>query len=381
MSRTKPRRRPRAPAVLLLAAAAMVLFGFVMLFSTSLPHAERMFGNPYHFVSHQSVWLVAGLFVCFVCARVDYRLFASPPFFWTLFGGCTLLLALCYVPVVGMPSHGAYRWIGLPHTHFRFQPSELAKLVFILFCARHFAAFKGIWPGYGKGLFLPAAILLVPLLLVAAEKDLGTAMLLSATTGILFLLAGLPFYLVVLGFLAVASGLAVVVWYDPERISRVLAFADLKTHEAGDAYQLLNALYAFVAGGFSGLGLGQGIQKQLYLPEAHTDFIFATIAEELGIVASLGVVALFLVFLFAGFRIAARTPDPFGKLIAYGISSCISLQAIMNIAVVTGSMPTKGIALPFISYGGSSLLVMLAMTGILLSIARHSEADAAGAEL
>ena len=215
---------------------------------------------------------------------------------------------------------------------------------------------------------------------IAAEKDYGTAALLAATTGILFLLAGLPFYIVGIGFVCGVALLAVGVWLDPERSSRVVAFLDLEKYQAGDAFQLLNALYAFVAGGFSGLGLGQGIQKQLYLPEAHTDFIFATIAEELGIAATFGVVLLFLALLFAGFRIAARTPDPFGKLVAYGITSCISLQAIMNIAVVTGSMPTKGIALPFISYGGSSLLVMLSMIGILLSVARRSEAIAAGVE-
>ena len=374
------RRRPHAPAVLLLAVAAMVLFGFVMLFSTSLPHAERIYSNPYHFVVHQGVWLVLGIFSCIAFARFDYRRFASPRLFWTLFIGTSLLLVLCYVPVVGIMVNGAHRWIGVPHTPLRFQPSELAKLVFIIFCARHFDAFDGVWPGFGKGLFLPAAILAVPLLLVAAEKDFGTATLLAATCGILFFLAGLPaLVLAVLGSLG-ASALALAVWYDRERISRVLAFLDLEKYEAGDAYQLLNALYAFVAGGFSGLGLGQGIQKQLYLPEAHTDFIFATIAEELGIAATLGIVLLFLVFLFAGFRIAARAPDAFGKLLAYGISVCISLQAIMNIAVVTGSMPTKGIALPFISYGGSSLLVMLSMTGVLLSIARRTETVAAGVE-
>lgn len=380
MSRTKPRRRPRAPAILLLSVAAMVLFGFVMLFSSSLPAAERLSGNPYHFVVHQAVWLVIGIFFCVAFARIDYRRFASPRLFWPLFLFSTLLLVLCYVPVVGLKVNGAHRWIGIPHTSLRFQPSELAKLVFILFCARHFAAYRGLWPGYGKGFFLPAAILAVPLFLVLAEEDLGTAMLLAASTGILFLLAGLPFYLLVVGFAAIVAIIGAAVWYDPERSSRVIAFLDLEKHSAGDAFQLLNALYAFVAGGFPGLGLGQGIQKQLYLPEAHTDFIFATIAEELGIAATLGIVLLFLVFLFAGFRIAAHTPDPFGKLVAYGITSCVSLQAIMNIAVVTGSMPTKGIALPFISYGGSSLLVMLSMTGILLSIARHSEAIAAGVE-
>lgn len=374
------RRRPRAPAVLLLAVAAMVLFGFVMLFSTSLPHAERVYANPYHFVVHQGVWLVLGIFSCVAFARFDYRRFASPRIFWPLFLFTAFLLALCYAPVVGIKVNGAHRWIGVPHTPLRFQPSELAKLVFILFCARWFDAYKGVWPGYGKGLFLPAAILAVPLLLVAAEKDLGTATLLAATTGILFLLAGLPMILLALGAVAVAGGLAAVIRYDPERTGRVMAFLDLQKYEAGDAYQLLNALYAFVAGGFSGLGLGQGIQKQLYLPEAHTDFIFATIAEELGIAATLGIVLLFLVFLFAGFRIAARAPDPFGKLLAYGISVCISLQALMNVAVVTGSMPTKGIALPFISYGGSSLLVMLSMTGVLLSVARRTETVAAGVE-
>ena len=374
------RRRPRAPAVLILAVAAMVLFGFVMLFSTSLPHAERIYSNPYHFVVHQGVWLVLGVFAFVAFARFDYRRFASPRLFWPLFLFCTFLLVLCYVPVVGLKVNGAHRWIGVPHTPLRFQPSELAKLVFILFFARWFDAFKGVWPGYWKGLFLPAFIIVVPLLLVAAEKDYGTAALLAATTGILFLLAGLPFYIVGIGFAGVVAILAVGVWLDPERSSRVIAFLDLEKYQAGDAFQLLNALYAFVAGGFSGLGLGQGIQKQLYLPEAHTDFIFATIAEELGIAATLGVVLLFLVFLFAGFRIAARAPDPFGKLLAYGISVCISLQAIMNIAVVTGSMPTKGIALPFISYGGSSLLVMLSMTGVLLSVARRTETVAAGVE-
>ena len=200
---------------------------------------------------------------------------------------------------------------------------------------------------------------------------MGATILIGATGGLMMFVAGAPFlYLVPAGALA-AGGLAWMIQQNPERMARVTAFLHPEDYAQGEAFQLMNALYAFVEGGFGGAGLGGSMQKQYYLPEAHTDFIFAIIGEELGIIASLGVVLLFVVFLLCGIRISGRAADVGGRLMAFGITILVSLQAAINIGVVTGRLPTKGLPLPFISFGGTSLMVTLFMVGVLLNIAKQ----------
>ena len=209
------------------------------------------------------------------------------------------------------------------------------------------------------------------LLLILPEIDVGATVLIGATGGVIMLVAGAPFWLLAFGVALAAGGLGVLIKYDPVRMSRVLAFLNPEEYAQTEAFQLLNALYAFVAGGATGVGLGQSLQKQHYLPEAHTDFIFAIIGEELGVVASLSVVVLFVILLLCGIRISGRAPDVSGRLLAFGITFMITLQAAINIGVVTGCLPTKGLPLPFVSFGGTSLMVTLFMVGVLLNISRQ----------
>lgn len=363
------RRQANLSARLLVIVMLLTLFGLVMLFSISGPRGEVQYGNSLYFVIRQGIFLALGTLSLILGARTDYRKWFR--FVWPLFAFTLLLLILVYVKPIGQNINGSSRWIRFPGIPFSFQPSEFAKLAAILFLAYWFGQKHAAWPGFLRGLLIPGAILAVMLVLILAEVDFGATLLIAATSGAMFLAAGAPlFWLVPLG-VAGGAGIAFLVSKHPERMGRIVAFLDPEKYAAGEAYQLINALYGFVAGGFSGLGLGRGLQKQRYLPEAHTDFIYACIGEELGLLATLSIIALFIFFLATGLRIAARSVDRRGQLLAFGITVLISLQALINIGVVTGCLPTKGLSLPFISYGGSGLLVLLFMAGILVNIANH----------
>jgi cell division protein FtsW len=354
--------------ILILVVAILVLFGLVMLFSTSGPQGEKLFGNPYYFTQRQAVWLFLGLVAAFVAARVDYHRWMKLA--WPLLGLTLVLLALVYVPGIGLNIKGSHRWIGIPGV-LSFQPSELAKFTAINALAFWFGTKRRQRDGFQGGILIPSLILGSMLGLIVFETDFGATVLIGATGGLMMFVAGSPMlYLAPVGLLA-AGALGWMIKQNPERMARIMAFLHPEQYEKTEAYQLMNALYAFVVGGVGGAGLGQSLQKKFYLPEAHTDFIFAIIGEELGLGASLGVVLLFVVLLLCGLRISGRASDAGGRLMAFGITILISLQAAINIGVVTGRLPTKGLPLPFISFGGTSLLVTLFMVGVLLNIARQ----------
>jgi cell division protein FtsW len=358
----------RASAILILVVGILVLFGLVMLESTSGPQGEKLFGNPNYFTEHQVAWLVLGLVAAVLGAKIDYHRWMKMA--WPMLAVTVLLLVLVYVPGVGLNIKGSHRWLRLP-AGLSFQPSELAKFVAINAMAFWFGTKRRERGGFTGGILIPGAILGSMLVLIVLETDFGATVLIGATGGVMMFVAGAPFlYLMPVG-MAAAAGLGWMIKQNPERMARILAFLDPEKYSDGEAYQLMNALYAFVVGGTWGVGLGESLQKRHYLPEAHTDFIFAIIGEELGLVASLGVVALFIVFLLCGLRISGRARDPGGRLMAFGITILITLQAAINIGVVTGRLPTKGIPLPFISFGGTSLMVTLFMVGVMLNIARQ----------
>lgn len=357
----------RASAILILVVSILVLFGLVMLVSTSGPQGEKLFGNPYYFTHRHVAWLVLGLFAAAVAARVDYHRWLQLA--WPLLGVTLVLLALVYVPGIGLNIKGSHRWLRLPFG-LSFQPSELAKFAAINALACWFGTKRRQRGGFKGGILIPGAILGSMLALIVFETDFGATILIGAVGGLIMFVGGAPFlYLLLAGGLA-ASGLGVMIARNPERMGRILAFQHPEQYAQDEAFQLMNALYAFVVGGAMGKGLGGSLQKRYYLPEAHTDFIFAIIGEELGIVASVGVVLLFVVFLLAGLRISGRAADAGGRLMAFGITILITLQAAINIGVVTGRLPTKGLPLPFISFGGTSLMVTLFMVGVLLNIGK-----------
>jgi len=357
----------KTSTILLLVVLCLTVFGVVMLASTSGVKAQALYGDSNYFVKSQLFSalfaLIAGLFA----ARWDYhrwRFLAIP-----VFGLAVVLLALVFVPGIGVKIGGSRRWIHIIGP--RFQPSEFGKFALILMMAWWMTREQRHASSFWQGAVLPFMLLGTIAGLIFLEPDFGTT-LLSATVGIAVLFAGGARGLYLLIF--AAGGLAVFsleVMRDPVRLHRILAFLDPDKYSQTYSFQLVSAINAFIAGGMSGVGLGQSMQKQYYLPEAHTDFIFAIIGEELGIFATGAVVLLFAVLFFCGLKISMKAKDVFGQLLAFGITIMITLQAAINIGVVTGCLPTKGLPLPFISYGGSSLIMSLFEIGILINIAQQ----------
>jgi len=346
--------------------AILVFVGLVMVFSASAVMAKERFGSAYTFVSKQLFWAVAGIIALIVAMKIDYRRYKHPAVVFSLLAVTTILL----LSVFALDrSHNTHRWIHWGF--FSLQPSELAKPALILFLAFFLETrFKQIedW----KNTLLPAvAPTVIFLLLIVAQPDLGTAIACAGITAAILFVAGMQLRYFGYAFLASILPLYFLLFHVSWRRDRILAFLNPYADPRGTGFHIIQSLIAVSTGGLTGVGLMEGKQKLFYLPEPHTDFIFAVTAEELGLVGSLFVVVLFAIFLWRGTRTALRTSDPFGRFLAVGITSMVMLQAY--ISVVLGLMPTKGIPLPFVSYGGSSLFVTLACVGVLLNISKQAE--------
>lgn len=333
----------------------------VMLYSSSM--AE----NGSRYLVKQLIWGGIGVLVCILAASLDYRLLrkAAVP----LLAFSALLLVMVLIPGIGSKMNGARRWFEFGGVSF--QPSELGKISLIIAlawygerCQRHMRSWK-------KGVFIPCLLIGLIVGLIFVEPDRGTAILLSAVSATMLVIAGVRWsYILPPGLLALV-GLAVSLWNDPMRAKRIFSWLYLEENKSDVGYQAYQAMVAFGAGGWTGLGLGNGRQKLGFVPEHHTDFIFSIIGEELGVIATLLVVATFIAIILCGALIAFRSSDAFGMLLASGITFLIGFQAFINVGVVTSALPNKGLPLPFISYGGSNLLVMLGCVGLLLSVARR----------
>jgi cell division protein FtsW len=356
--------------LLVLVTLALVAFGLVMVYSaTSAPAAlERT--DPMSYLKKQGVYALIGVVLMMSASRFDYRRLRllAPALVLSALGGCLAVL------VIGARINGARRWIELgPAT---FQPSELAKLALAVWAAAYLS--KRPAPRSLKELWRPIGLLLgVFCLLILAEPDLGTAISLVVILLAVLLISGTPVSTLAAGTsIAVALGL-VAIWFEPYRRARLFSFIDPWKDPQGAGFQTVQALISLGSGGFLGAGLGHGVAKINYLPEAHTDMIFAVIGEELGLLGVTAVIAAYGAFAYAGLRVALACRDPFGKRLAAGIVGLICGQAVINLAAVLGLAPLTGIPLPFISYGGSSLVVGLLGVGILLNIAgRHGAAEA-----
>src|SRR6266850_6936990 len=352
--------------ILFLAVLGLLVIGIVMLFSTSA-FARDSHGDVYFFIKRQAIWFGIGLAVCILAALIDYHFWQRT--WWLWFAVALVALSLCYFPHIGMRLNGSRRWVGIgPLT---FQPSELAKLAAILFLAAWFAQREEAGRNVLYGLILPLAIISIPAGLVLAEVDLGTTALLGTTAFVVMFVAGAnPLWLGMISFAGLGT-LLVVASRISERMGRLAAFLHPQNYKEDAGLQQMQALIAWGSGGMEGLGLGNGRQKMLYLPYAHTDFIFPIIGEELGLRFSLLVVFLFVVIIVCGIMIALHARDRFGLLLASGIVSLIAFQAAINIGVVTALLPNKGLPLPFVSYGGSNLVMALFAVGLLLNIYRQ----------
>lgn len=368
-------RKLRSDKWLFLATLALVCVSVVMVYSASAMMALDKFQQPYHYLTRQLMWAVLGMAVLSIVMRVDYRAYRNEQVIWTLVGvvGCMLLAVLFARPI-----NGSKRWFGVGG--FGIQPSELAKVAAILFTAyvldRRMHRIDDV-----KYALLPIAVVVGGLgLLIFVEPDLGTAVAMLLVVAVMVMAAGLHYgYVAVAGVLAVAL-VAVAAMSADYRIKRIMSFLDPWADPNGAGYQIIQSLIAVGSGGWLGRGLMGGLQKLFFLPEPHTDFIYAVIAEELGLVGATFVLGCFCVIAWRGLRAATAAPDRFGAFLAIGITTMVVAQAMINLSVVLGLVPTKGISLPLVSSGGSSLLVNLAAIGVLLNISQHAVHDGAAVE-
>ena len=350
---------------LFVAVLGLLVIGIVMLFSTSA-FARDSHGDTLFFLKRQSVWLGVGLAACITAALIDYHFWQRT--WWIWIGVAAITLALCYAPHIGMRINGSRRWIGFGPIGF--QPSEIAKLAATFFLAWWFSRYEQLTRNPIFGFAIPLAVVSGLLAMILFEVDLGTTALIGATTFVIMFVAGTnP---ILLGLLAVIGGSVIFVAATHSRMERLMAFTNLERYKEDAGLQQMQALIAWGSGGMDGLGLGNGRQKMLYLPYAHTDFIFPMIGEELGLRISLLVVFLFIVVIVCGIVIALHAKDRFGLLTAAGVVCLLALQAAVNIGVTTSLLPNKGLPLPFISYGGSNLVACLFCIGLLLNIYRQA---------
>jgi cell division protein FtsW len=348
------------------AAIALVVIGLAMVFSASAVMAGDRFGSPYYFVMRQSLWAVFGLVAMTLLMHVPYSRYNKPSIVFPVVGVTIILLLAAFFM---HDSHNTHRWIrfGL----LSFQPSEIAKPALVLFLAWFLQNRMHLMDDW-RSTLLPAALpSLIFIALILKEPDLGTALVLAGVTALMLWLAGMhPKYL---GYAAgvAAPVLYVMLFAVKWRRDRMLAFVNPESDPLGKGFHIIQSLIAVGSGGFRGVGYMDGRQKLFYLPEPHTDYIFANVAEELGLIGALIVVGLFVFIGWRGMRAAILSRDPFARFVAFGITATILIQAFFNISVVLALVPTKGITLPFVSYGGTSLFMMLALVGVLLNVTRE----------
>jgi len=346
----------------------LIFFGIVMISSSSVVISMERFGHNYFYVVRQVVSLIFGLIAMFIAYNIDYR-FWQKNSFWMM-AVTLILLILVFVPSIGKSAGGAHRWIGLGDQWF--QPSEIIKLSFIIYLAAWLDGrkekIKSFWQGFIPFVFL---ILLVGFLIMK-QPDLGTMSVIFLSAATVFFAAGAGLTHLVIGAGSVLVTLGILIKSAPYRMQRLLVFLNPSADTQGAAYHINQALIAVGSGGWWGLGFGQSKQKYLYLPQVQTDSIFAIIAEEMGFIRSSLLIAGFIFLAYLGYRIAKNAPDNFARLLAVGITTWILVQALINIGAMLNILPLTGVPLPFISYGGSSLIVLLGAVGIMLNISKHA---------
>lgn len=352
----------------------LLALGIVMVLSASAPSSLSTYGNSYHFVIRQAGFAVVGIILMFIISKVDYHIYKN--FYKIAYVVSVIALVSVIIPGIGVEVKGATRWIDLGFGNF--QPSEIAKIGLIVFYAGYLTEHKNELGFFWRGCIKSFCFLIPPIAILFFLQDhLSASVVIISIISIMMIMAGTKLkHFIALGITggsAAVSGmllLAKVAEKGSFRLARLTTFLDPFADITGDGWQVVQSLYAIGSGGLFGVGLGESKQKYLYIPEPHNDFIFAIIAEELGFIGCLVVIALFSVFIWRGILTAMKAPDSFGSLLAVGITSLVGIQAIINIAVVTSSMPATGMSLPFFSYGGTALVILLCSMGILLNISR-----------
>ncbi len=347
----------RETTLVIAVVMALVLVGVLMVYS-----ATAVGGNAHGLLYRQLRFAALGIAAMLFAMRFDYRRLADPPIFRGLVLVCSVLLLLVLVPGIGLKVDGARRWL------FGFQPSELAKVALIVLLAVKLTENREHAHEFFKGFMPPVLIALSFAVLVLLERDLGIPVMMMGVAFLMMCVAGIRWRYLVASVAPLAGAVYLMILVAPHRVERLLAFVNPWEYREGAGWQVIQSMSGFAQGGVFGRGAGGGEQKLGYLPAAHTDFIFSVVGEELGLVGSLCIVALFAALVYATYRIASNAPDLFGALLASGIGGLLVIQAAFVMAVTTGLLPTKGLPLPFVSYGGTALVVSLGMVGILVNV-------------
>jgi cell division protein FtsW len=363
-------RKLRYDWLLFVATFALISLSVIMVYSASSFIAQQKFGDSYYFLSKQVTFVLIGGLLVAVMMRVDYHVFEQPTVVWSLIGSA--VLALAFVLLAGAETKGARRWFGI--AGIGIQPSEFAKFAAVVFTAAllerrmdRIDTPREVLAPVGLMVAIVAGLILI-------EPDLGTAVTLVTAVALMVFAAGVSWKYVAGLALASLPALAALLLMSGYRRQRMLTFLDPWQAPQGAGWQTIQSMLAVARGGVTGLGLGQGIQKRFYLPEPHNDFIYAVVAEELGMIGAVVVLVAFLVIAWRGLVASLNAPDRFGTFLALGLTTLIAFQALLNISVVLALLPTKGIPLPFISAGGSSLLVSFLAIGVLLNVSQHASA-------
>lgn len=353
---------------LLICVLALALLGLIFLYSASSYSALQEHGDSFYYVKKQAVGLAVGIVGMFFASVISDNIFkklALPLFIFSL-----VLLGLVFVPVIGIENYGARRWIGIGG--FSFQPSEIAKFAFVLFCAHYISREKVNTSRFLHNLPVAGAGLITCFLIII-EPNMSITVCVALVMVVMLFIGGMRIKHFLLCLLPVVAAVPVLILMKPYRIQRLLAFLDPFASPKEEGYQLVQSLYALGSGGWLGVGIGNSRQKYLFLPFAESDFIFSVVGEETGLVGCALIMAIFLILIIKGIKIALNSPSRFHCLLASGITAVIAIQTLVNLAVVTGSIPPTGLPLPFISYGGTSLVVFMTAAGVLLNISARQK--------
>ncbi|MBO5908456.1 MAG: putative lipid II flippase FtsW [Clostridia bacterium] len=353
---------------LMLTVVILVVFGLIMVFSASAPAASAYQNTPYYYIIRQGIFAIMGIIAMFVLSYIDYHKYSK--FAFLILVGSFVLLFSVYIPGLGVVRNNARRWINIGISTL--QPSEVVKVAIIIYFSYSLSLIKDNIKKFKDGLLRYLVVLGLFAVVLLKEPHLSATLVICAVGCVLLLVAGARIRHFLVLVLMALPVLCIMIYKQPYQLERITTFLDPFADKSDAGFQVVNSLYAIGSGGIFGLGLGMSRQKFLYLPEPQNDFIFAIICEELGLLGAVLVLALFGFLIWKGYRIAQEAPDMYGTLLATGITSLIAIQVAVNVAVVTSSVPATGMALPFFSYGGTSLLILLGCMGILLNISRQT---------
>ena len=353
---------------LFISVALLALFGCFMVYTSSNIWAEFKFNNPYKYFINQFVFFILGLFIMYFVSKIDYKIYKKKS--TLIISVCFILLVLVLIPGIGVVRNGSRSWFGL--LGFGIQPSEVSKIGLVIFVSKYLSNNYTLMYDIKKGVFPIMSIILIFFLLIMLEPDFGTGMVITLSLVAMIFVSKVKIsFFVKIGILGL-FGIVGLIIVAPYRMARIVSFLNPWSDPLGSGFQIIQSLYAIGPGGLFGLGFGNSIQKHFYLPEPQTDFIFSIISEELGFMGVLIVSSIFVFIFYRCLKVSLNTKDLFGKYLSFGLSFMIIFQTILNLSVVIGLVPVTGVTLPFLSYGGSSLLVSMTCIGIILNISRNT---------